>query len=679
MIARSVSSSSAWPTASSIVRKPRLGEDLADFLGDELEEVDDVLGLAGEPVAQDGVLGGDADRAGVQVADAHHDAAGHDERRGRETELLGAQQCGDDDVAAGLQLAVGLYDDAVAQAVEQQGLLGLGEAELPGAARVLQGGERGGARSAVVAGDQDDVRVCLGDTGGDRADADLGDQLHVDAGRRVGVLEVVDQLSQVLDGVDVVVRRRRDEADARGGVPGLRDPGVDLVAGQLAALAGLGALRHLDLDVVRVDQVLAGHAEAAGGDLLDGRAARRVVEPVGVLAALAGVGLAAQLVHGDGEGLVRLAGDRAVRHGAGGEALDDVGDGLDLVDVDRLAVALEAEQAAERHQPLGLLVHPVGVLLEDVVALVAGGVLEAEDRLGVEQVRLALAAPLVLAADLQRTVRGGDAGGGVALGVAGGDLLGDDVEAGAADLGGGAVEVLRDEVLVQADGLEDLGAPVGGDRRDAHLGHDLQDALAERVDQVPDGLLGLDALDERTGADQVLDGLHRQVRVDRGGAVADEQRDVVDLADVPGLDQQPHLGALLGADEVVVDGRGEQQRRDRGVLGVGVPVGEDDQAGAVLDGGVDLGADLLDPRGQRVTAAADPVETGERGGLHARHVAVGVDVYQLGQLVVVDHRERQRDTAAGRGVRLQQVARRAQRGAQRGDEAPRGWRPAAGW
>ncbi len=285
-----------------------LGEELADLLGDELEEVDDVLGLAGEPLAQHGVLGGDADRAGVEVADAHHDAAGDDERRGGEAELLGAEQRGDDDVAAGLELAVGLHDDAVAQAVEQQGLLGLGEAELPGAARVLERGERRGAGAAVVAGDEDDVRVGLGDAGGDGADADLGDQLDVDAGRRVGVLQVVDELGEVLDGVDVVVRRRRDQADAGGGVPGPGDPRVDLVAGQLAALAGLGALGHLDLDVVGVDQVLAGDAEAAGGDLLDGRAAGRVVEAVGVLAALAGVGLAAELVHRDGERLVRLAG-----------------------------------------------------------------------------------------------------------------------------------------------------------------------------------------------------------------------------------------------------------------------------------------------------------------------------------------------------------------------------------
>jgi hypothetical protein len=113
----------------------QLGEQLADLLGDELEEVLDELGLAGEAGAELGVLGGDADRAGVEVADAHHDAARHHEGRGGETELLGAEQRRDDHVAAGLQLTVDLHDDAVAQAVEQQRLLGLGQAELPRARR----------------------------------------------------------------------------------------------------------------------------------------------------------------------------------------------------------------------------------------------------------------------------------------------------------------------------------------------------------------------------------------------------------------------------------------------------------------------------------------------------------------------------------------------------------------
>ncbi len=53
----------------------QLRHDLAHFLGDEEEEVDDVLGLAREASAQHRILRGDADRAGVEVALAHHDAA----------------------------------------------------------------------------------------------------------------------------------------------------------------------------------------------------------------------------------------------------------------------------------------------------------------------------------------------------------------------------------------------------------------------------------------------------------------------------------------------------------------------------------------------------------------------------------------------------------------------------
>src|SRR5207249_9907836 len=103
--------------------------------------------------------------------------------------------------------------------------------------------------------------------------------------------------------------------------------------GELAALARLGALRHLDLQLVAVDEVVAGHAEAARGHLLDGApppvAVRVALVADGILAALAGVRLAADPVHRDGEVLVRLAADRAERHRARLEALDDHRRGLD--------------------------------------------------------------------------------------------------------------------------------------------------------------------------------------------------------------------------------------------------------------------------------------------------------------------------------------------------------------
>ena len=63
---------------------------------------------------------------------------------------------------------------------------------------------------------------------------------------------------------------------------------------------------------------------------------------------------------------------------------------------------LQLEQAAQRAEPLRLVVDQLAVLLEDLVVAGAAGVLELVDRLGVEQVVFALAAVLVLAADVER-------------------------------------------------------------------------------------------------------------------------------------------------------------------------------------------------------------------------------------------------------------------------------------
>ena len=216
-----------------------------------------------EALAQHRVLGGDADRAGVEMALAHHDAAGGDQRRGREAELVGAEQRADHHVAAGADAAVDLHGDAAAQPVGDQRLVGLGKPDLPRRAGVLDRGERGRAGAALEAGDGDMVGARLRHAGGDRADADFGDELHRHVAVGVDVLQVEDELRQVLDRIDVVVRRRRDQADARRRVAHLGDGLVDLVAGQLAAFAGLGALRHLDLHHVRVDEILGGDAEAA--------------------------------------------------------------------------------------------------------------------------------------------------------------------------------------------------------------------------------------------------------------------------------------------------------------------------------------------------------------------------------------------------------------------------------
>ena len=181
---------------------------LAHLFGDEEEIIDDVLGLADETLAQHRILGGDADRTGVEVAHAHHDAARRDQGRGGEAELVSAEQRADDDVAPGAHAAVDLDRDASAQAIGDQRLVRLGKPDLPGRAGVLNGGQRRSAGAAFEAGDGDVVGARLGHAGGNRADADLGNQLHRNEAARVDVLEVEDELRQVLDRIDVMMGRR---------------------------------------------------------------------------------------------------------------------------------------------------------------------------------------------------------------------------------------------------------------------------------------------------------------------------------------------------------------------------------------------------------------------------------------------------------------------------------------
>ena len=89
------SSMSARPTISSIVRKPSCAMISRSSCAMKRMKLTTCSGLPVELLAQLRILRGDADRAGVQVADAHHDAADRDERRGGEAEFLGAEQRGD--------------------------------------------------------------------------------------------------------------------------------------------------------------------------------------------------------------------------------------------------------------------------------------------------------------------------------------------------------------------------------------------------------------------------------------------------------------------------------------------------------------------------------------------------------------------------------------------------------
>jgi hypothetical protein len=184
-------------------------------------------------------------------------------------------------------------------------------------------------------------------------------------------------------------------------VPSARDGLRNLVAWKLTSLAGLRALSHLNLELVRVREVVGRHTEATRRDLFDGGAHRIAVREhmgaFGVLTTLTGVRLAAEPVHGDSERRVRLHRNGPVRHRTGDEAANNFVPRLDLVDrYGRRALVSELEHAA-KVDALSLTVGVIRVRLERFAVFLLNGVLKVCDSRRVVDVRLAVVAPVVLA------------------------------------------------------------------------------------------------------------------------------------------------------------------------------------------------------------------------------------------------------------------------------------------
>jgi hypothetical protein len=119
-----------------------------------------------------------------------------------------------------------------------------------------------------------------------------------------------------------------------------------------------------------------------------------------LLAALAGVGLAADRVHGLGQRRVRLVADGAEGHGTGGEALDDLGGGLDLVEGTGSSAHLKSirPRKVSSRSFCSLIRREYSAKVRRVGA---GRVLELGDGLGRPDVILAAQPEGVVAADIQ--------------------------------------------------------------------------------------------------------------------------------------------------------------------------------------------------------------------------------------------------------------------------------------
>ncbi len=412
----------------------------------------------------------------------------------------------------------------------------------------------------------------LGDPGRDRADPGRADQFDAHPRARVDHLEVVDELRQILDRIDVVVRRRRDQRDAGRRVAQLGDELGDLEAGQLPALAGLGALRDLDLDLVAGVQIFRGHAEAPRGDLLDHRV--RIIAVVariialGILAAFARDRLGADPVHRDRQRLVRLGAERAERHSGGHEALADLRDRLDLVDRHALRGEVELKQVAQIDR--WHVAHAARELEVGRIAVVRHCALQQVHELRRIGVGLAAVALAVEAADRKRDHCAVERGIVAQLGV--------EMERGIAlarYLRRHPGEEIVDQRAAEAHRLEIIAAAVRRDHRDPHLREDLEQPLVDRLAVAREALLGGERA-EQPARLAVEDRRLGEIGVHRGRADADQHRIIMRVEAFGGAHVDAGERAQSLAHQMRVDRRRREHPGDRDPIGTDMLVGEED-------------------------------------------------------------------------------------------------------
>mmetsp|Transcript_31062 Transcript_31062/g.56347 ORF Transcript_31062/g.56347 Transcript_31062/m.56347 type:complete len:301 (+) Transcript_31062:1051-1953(+) len=276
---------------------PQLGHNLANFLCHQKEVIHHMLRLTRKLLPQLLVLCGNSHRTGVQMAFAHHDASQGDEWAGGETVFFGTEEAGDRYIAPGLELSVGLEFDPIAQSIKNESLLRFREAELPGKTGALDSRPCRGAGASVVTTDGDVIGKRLGHAGGDDTDANFRNELHRDFAGGLRVLQIVDELREILDGVNIVVWRGGDETHTRRRVAGSGNVFRNFEPRKLSSFPWLGTLSHLDLDLVAVRQIVTCHAKTSRCDLLDCRSAV-IEETLWILPSLASIGPSADGIHG---------------------------------------------------------------------------------------------------------------------------------------------------------------------------------------------------------------------------------------------------------------------------------------------------------------------------------------------------------------------------------------------
>ena len=371
-----------------------------NLLRNEVHEVDNIFRLAVEIFAQLRILRCYAHRAGIKIAYTHHDAADSYQRCCCKAKFFRTQQSGDNNIASCHQLTVCFQCYTVTQIIQQQRLVCFHKSQLPRQSGMIDGSTRRSTGTAVITADKYNISAGLNYAGSNRTDADLAYQLDADAGTGISILQVVNQLSQIFNGIDIMMRRRRNQTNACRCTAAFGNPGINLAARKLSAFTRLSTLCNFNLNFVRIDKVIAGYAKTAAGNLLNcatlAVTIRQRCKTVGILAAFAGIALTTDTVHGNSQAFMCLLAQRAVAHSTCLKTMANAFYRFYLIDIHRQTLRCKGQHTAQILIGKGTAAQLLAELLKELVITCLAGLLQLNNRFRIKHMLLAAVTPLIM-------------------------------------------------------------------------------------------------------------------------------------------------------------------------------------------------------------------------------------------------------------------------------------------
>ena len=185
-------------------------------------------------------------------------------------------------------------------------------------------------------------------------------------------------------------------------------------------------------------------------------------------------------------------------------------------------------------------------------------------------------------------------------------------------------EVVLQQALRQTDALEDLCTTIRPDGRNTHLSHNLEETLLHSLDIV--GLCsGIVFLNLMT-LYEVVEDSECHIRTDSRCTISQEQGSVHSLTDFTALNDKSRLHTLSDRDEVVVNSRDSQQRRNGSMCLIHVTVAENNIVVTIIHTSLSVLAQLVESVAQSFLALCTFEENRQFDGIESLVSDVAEDV-----------------------------------------------------